>query len=91
MVAKTLVAIREHAVTVAAPTPHRVRAGTKQAQIFGMLQSPEGATAVEIVEAKGWLAHSARGLISGGLKKKLNLHITAEKVEGKGTVYKLPA
>ena len=74
-----------------APKPVAIRAGTKQAQIIALLQRPEGASIAEIVEATGWLAHSARGLISGGLKKKLGLPVTAEKVEGRGTVYKLTA
>lgn len=71
--------------------PVAIRAGTKQAEIIALIQRPEGASIAEIVEATGWLAHSARGLISGGLKKKLNLPITAEKVAGRGTVYKLEA
>ena len=71
--------------------PVAIRTGTKQAQIIALLQRPEGASIGEIVEATGWLPHSARGLISGGLKKKLNLPITAEKVAGRGTVYKLEA
>jgi len=76
-----------------ADTPQLVaiRTGTKQAQIIALLQRPEGASITEIVEATGWLPHSARGLISGGLKKKLNLPINAEKVAGRGTVYKLEA
>ena len=73
------------------PQPVAIRAGTKQAQIIALLQRPEGASITEIVEATGWLPHSARGLISGGLKKKLGLPITAQKVAGRGTVYKLEA
>ncbi|ACM03931.1 DUF3489 domain-containing protein [Cereibacter sphaeroides] len=72
-----------------APKPVTIRAGTKQAQIIALLRRPEGASIAEIVEATGWLAHSVRGLISGGLKKKLGLPVTAEKVEGRGTVYSL--
>ena len=89
VVVKTVVAIRENAAKTPAPKPRAQRAGTKQAQIISMLQRPEGATIAEIVVATGWLAHSARGLISGGLKKKLGLPITAEKVEGRGTVYRI--
>ena len=70
--------------------PVAVRAGTKQAQIIALLQRPEGATVAEMVEATGWLAHTVRGSISGALKKKLALPITAEKAEGRGTVYRLP-
>lgn len=72
-----------------APKPISIRAGTKQAQIIALLQRPEGASIAEIVEATGWKAHTARGAISGALKKKLGLPVTAEKVEGRGTVYKL--
>lgn len=69
--------------------PVAIRAGTKQAQIIAMLQRPEGATVAEMVEATGWLAHTVRGSISGALKKKLSLPITAERVEGRETVYRL--
>ncbi|NTT88106.1 DUF3489 domain-containing protein [Tabrizicola fusiformis] len=68
--------------------PGTIRTGTKQAQIIAMLQRPEGATVAEMVEATGWLAHTVRGSISGALKKKLGLPISAEKVEGRGTVYR---
>jgi hypothetical protein len=68
--------------------PVAIRTGTKQAQIIAMLQRPEGATVAEMVEATGWLAHTVRGSISGAVKKKLGLPVTAGKVEGRGTVYK---
>ena len=71
------------------PKPVALRAGTKQAQIIALLQRPEGASIAEIVEATGWLAHSARGLISGGLKKKLGLQITSQKEQGRGSVHRI--
>ena len=89
VVVKTVVAIREHASKAAAPKLPTQRAGTKQAQIIAMMQRPRGATVAEMVEATGWLAHTVRASISGALKKKLGLPITAEKVEGRGTVYRL--
>jgi hypothetical protein len=61
-----------------------IRAGTRQAQIIAMLQRPEGATVAEMVEATSWQSHTVRGCISGALKKKLGLPITAEGVEGRG-------
>lgn len=70
--------------------PVAIRAGTKQALIIAMLQRPEGATVAEMVEATGWLAHTVRGSISGALKTKRGLRITAEKVEGRGTVCRGP-
>ena len=70
--------------------PVAIRAGTKQARIIALLQRPEGATVAEMVEATSWQAHTVRGSISGALKKKLGLPVAAEKVEGRGTVYRLP-
>jgi len=75
----------------AAPRPVTIRAGTKQAQIIALLQRPEGASIAEIVAATGWQAHSARGIISGALKKKLGLAITSQKEANRGTVYSLDA
>jgi len=69
--------------------PVAIRAGTKQALMIDMLRRPEGATVAEMVEATGWLAHTVRGSISGALRKKLALPITAEKVDGRGTVYQI--
>ena len=71
------------------PKPVAVRAGTKQAQIIALLQRPEGASIGEIVEATGWQAHSARGMISGALKKKLGLPVTSEKEQDRGSVYRI--
>ena len=66
-----------------------VRAGTKQAAIIALLQRPEGASIAEIAEATGWQHHSARGLVSGALKKRLGLPILSEKFEGRGMVHRI--
>jgi hypothetical protein len=87
-VVKTVAAIREHAIKAPSPKPPTQREGTKQAKIIAMLQRPEGASVAEMVEATSWQPHTVRGSISGGLKKKLGLQISAEKVEGRGTVYR---
>ena len=58
--------------------------------MIGLMRRPEGATADEIMAATGWLKHTVRGAIAGALKKKLGLAVTTEKVEGRGTVYRLP-
>ena len=72
-----------------APKPVAIRAGTKQAQIIALLQRPEGASIAEIVEVTGWRVHTARGTISGALKKKLGLPVTSEKSPERGRVYRL--
>lgn len=70
--------------------PFTPRKGTKQAELIALLQAPDGASILEITVVTGWQAHSVRGAISGQLKKKLGLDVVSEKVEGRGTAYKLP-
>jgi len=89
VVLKTVVAIRDNAAKAAASKSPTQRAGTKQAQVIAMLRRPEGATIAEIVVATGWMPHTARGAISGVLKKKLRLPITATKVDGRGMIYQI--
>ena len=96
VVVKTVVAIRKHvAETSATVEPSaaqpKQRAGTKQAMLIEMLRRPEGGTMEEIMAATGWLAHTARGAMSGALGKKLGLVVTSEKDAIRGRVYKLPA
>ena len=75
----------------ATPKPIAIRAGTKQAAIIALLQRPEGASITEIVEATGWAAHSARGMISGGLKKKLGFEIATSSDDQRGRIYHIEA
>jgi hypothetical protein len=86
---KTVAAICDHASETPEAKPPTQRAGTKQAMLIEMLQLPEGATIAEIVAATGWLDHTARGVISGVLKKKLGLAISATRVDGRGSVYRI--
>jgi hypothetical protein len=71
------------------PQPVRRRSGTKQDALIAMLSAEGGATIDEIVAALDWQPHTARGAISGALKKRLGLTITSEKVEDRGRVYKI--
>ena len=82
---------RTQPVTEAAPQPARRRSGTKQEALIAMLRTEGGATIEEIVAALEWQPHTARGAMSGALKKKLGLIITSEKVEGRGRVYRAAA
>ena len=72
-----------------APKARTPRAGTKQAKLIEMLRADGGATIDEIVAALDWQAHTARGAMSGALKKKLGLTITSEKIEGRGRAYRI--
>jgi hypothetical protein len=89
VVVQTMAAIRKHATDAPAPMPPNLRAGTKQAMLIAMLQGPEGATMEEIIAATKWQAHSARGVMSGALKKRLGLVVTSAKEEGRGRVYRI--
>jgi hypothetical protein len=86
---KTVAAIRQHAADAAEATKPTPRAGTKQAMLIAMLRAPEGATMQEITAATQWLAHTARGAMSGALGKKLGLVVTSAKEEGRGRVYRI--
>ena len=66
---QTLAAIRELSAVAPAPKQPTQRAGTKQALLIALLQRPAGATMDEIVQATSWLAHTARGAMSGALGK----------------------
>lgn len=74
---------------IATADPTRRRSGTKQEAVIAMLRAEGGATIDEIVAATQWAPHTARGFLSGALKKKLGLTITSDKVEGRGRVYAL--
>ena len=91
MVVKTTTAIHENASEAPAPKLPTPRVGTKQAMLIALLQASKGATMDEIVAATGWLAHTARGAMSGALGKKLGLTVTSEKDAIRGRVYRLPA
>ena len=89
VVVKTAVAFRDHSSKAAALRPPTQRAGTKQAMLIALLRAPEGVTMQEIVAATGWLAHTARGVMSGTIGKKLGLVVTSAKEDGRGRVYRL--
>lgn len=64
-------------------------AGTKLQRLEAMLRRPEGATITQLSKALDWQAHSIRGAMSGALKKKQGLAITASKAEGQDRVYRI--
>lgn len=82
---------RKVALTVVegASKPVSIRGGTKQARLVEMLKRDEGANISEICLATGWLEHSARGAISGTLRKKLGLHVETISEPQRGRVYRI--
>ena len=75
-------------------TPKRVKAkqrrkASKQAMVIDMLKRDGGATLGQIVEATNWLPHTARGFISGALKKKLGLTISSTRLDSGERLYRI--
>lgn len=52
---------------------------SKQDKVLAMLRRQEGASIAEICEATGWQSHSARGFLSGALRKRLGVDLVSEK------------
>jgi hypothetical protein len=65
------------------------RPTSKLGQLQAMLQRAEGATITQLSKALDWQAHSVRGAMSGSLKKRQGLKITASKEEGAERVYRI--
>jgi hypothetical protein len=69
--------------------PEPPRAGSKLALILELLGAPEGATVDELATATEWKKHSVRGALSGALKRKRNVELSSELVDGRGRVYRI--
>lgn len=65
-----------------------VKPGGKEAQVFGLIRRLEGASASEIGAALNWQLHTTRAYVSVH-SRKYGLEVVTEKVEGRGTVYRV--
>jgi hypothetical protein len=63
-------------------------AGSKQARVIEMLQSPTGMTIAAMMKETGWQQHSVRGFLAGVVRKKLKLKLNSKKIDG-SRVYSL--
>ena len=69
----------------APPPPAMPPAATKLTRtdtLIARMRGEGGASAGELAQAVGWQVHSVRGFISGTLKKRAELEVTTDKVDG---------
>jgi len=74
--------------TAAVPESRKMREGSKTAVIVRLLQRPTGVTLKKLMAATGWQAHSVRGFISAGGKRR-GLRVESSKRQDGQRVYQI--
>lgn len=66
------------------------KSSSKQSRVLAMLRSPQGATIAAMMQTTGWQQHSVRGFLAGVVRKRLQLNLTSDKLDG-ARVYRIRA